>query len=408
MKSVKHRYIQSYVSHFLEEVKMISILSNLFIKNRYTDEKLIRKAYGTLCSIVGIFLNILLFGGKYFAGFVSGSIAIMADAFNNLSDAGSSFITLVGFWFAGKKPDIEHPFGHGRFEYISGLGVALMIILMGVELVKDSVEKIIHPEGVQSGTVAIVILIASILVKLYMALYNKKIGEKIESSAMKATSADSMSDMIATSAVLISVLINRIFGVNLDGICGLIVSVVILYAGYGVVKDTISPLLGQPPEKEFVDEIYNIVMAHEDIKGIHDLVVHDYGPGRVMISLHTEVPGDGDIFKIHDLIDRIENELNEKLGCEAVIHMDPIETNNEVVTNMKKVVNDIVKEMDSEMSIHDFRMVAGDTHTNLIFDVVVPYSVDEKDEIIKDKIGKKILEYNNTYFAVMHIDRKYS
>lgn len=387
---------------------MISILSNLFIKNRYTDEKLIRKAYGTLCSIVGIFLNVLLFAGKYFAGFVSGSIAIMADAFNNLSDAGSSFITLVGFWFSGKKPDIDHPFGHGRFEYISGLGVAIMIILMGVELVKDSVGKIIHPEKVQSGNIAIVILTASILVKLYMALYNKKIGEKIESSAMKATSADSMSDMIATSAVLISVLINRLSGVNLDGICGLIVSVVILYAGYGVVKDTISPLLGQPPEKEFVDEIYNIVMEHEDIKGIHDLVVHDYGPGRVMISLHTEVPGDGDIFKIHDLIDRIENELNEKLGCEAVIHMDPIETNNEVVTKMKKVVNDIVKEIDCEMSIHDFRMVAGDTHTNLIFDVVVPYSIKEKDELIKNEICEKILEYNNTYFAVIHIDRKYS
>lgn len=386
---------------------MITLLSRFLIENKYEEESLKRKAYGTLCSIVGIFLNLLLFAGKYFAGYLSGSVAIMADAVNNLSDAGSSFITLIGFWFAGMKPDIEHPFGHGRFEYISGLCVAFMIILMGFELAKDSVMKIIHPEAVESGTVIMIILIASIAVKLYMAIYNRKIGKKIDSSAMKATATDSMSDMVATTAVLGSVLINGAFGINLDGICGLIVSVVIMYAGYNVVKETISPLLGQPPEKEFVEEIYNIVMAHDEISGIHDLVVHDYGPGRVMISLHTEVPGDGDIFKIHDLIDRIENELNEKLGCEAVIHMDPIETNNEVVKNMKRVVSDIVKQIYEEMSIHDFRMVAGDTHTNLIFDVVIPYSVKESDEAVKAKIQEKLSEYNDTYFAVMHVDREY-
>lgn len=386
---------------------MITLLSKIFINNKYEEESQRRKAYGTLCSIVGIMLNILLFAGKYFAGFISGSIAIMADAFNNLSDAGSSFMTLIGFWFAGKKPDVDHPFGHGRFEYISGLGVAVMIILMGFELVKSSVSKIINPEAVESGGVIILILIASIAVKLYMALYNRKIGNRIESSAMKATSADSMSDMIATSAVLLCVIVNKFTGINLDGICGLVVSLVILYAGYGVVKDTISPLLGQPPTKEFVDSIYNIVMAHEDIKGIHDLVVHDYGPGRVMISLHTEVPGDGDIFKIHDTIDRIENELHEKLGCDAVIHMDPIETNNEVVQNMRQVVANIVKGISDEISIHDFRMVAGDTHTNLIFDVVIPYSIDEKDEVIKRKIQEKITEYDENYYAVMHVDKEY-
>lgn len=386
---------------------MITLLAKIFIKGKYENDSKTRKAYGTLCSIVGIILNVLLFVGKYFAGFISGSIAIMADAFNNLSDAGSSFITLVGFWFAGKKPDIEHPFGHGRFEYISGLGVAFMIILMGFELAKDSVMKIIHPEAVESGAITIVILIASIAVKLYMGLYNRKIGNKIESSAMKATATDSMSDMVATAAVLVSIIINKVTNINLDGICGFIVSLVILYAGYNVVKETISPLLGQPPEKEFVEKIHEIVMAHEEIKGIHDLIVHDYGPGRVMISLHTEVPGDGDIFKIHDLIDRIENELNEKLGCESVIHMDPIETNNEVVNNMKKVVSDIVMQVNEELSIHDFRMVAGDTHTNLIFDVVIPYSVKDSDEAVKEQIQNKISEYNNTYFAVMHIDRNY-
>lgn len=386
---------------------MITLLSKIFIKSKYTEESKVRKAYGTLCSVVGILLNILLFAGKYFAGYISGSIAIMADAFNNLSDAGSSFITLVGFWFAGKKPDIDHPFGHGRFEYLSGLAVAVMIILMGFELVKDSLGKILHPEAVESGIIIIVILIVSIAVKIYMAIYNRQIGNRIESPAMKATAADSMSDVAATTTVLISVLINRFANLNLDGIFGLIVSLFILYAGYGVIKETISPLLGQPPEKEFVNEIHEIVMAHEDAKGIHDLVVHDYGPGRIMISLHTEVPGDGDIFKLHDMIDRIENELNEKLGCEAVIHMDPIEVNNKVVSEMKKTVSELVKQIDDELTIHDFRMVAGNTHTNLIFDVVVPYTAKMSDDEICAGIKKKISEYNSTYFAVIHVDKDY-
>lgn len=386
---------------------MITLLAKIFIKGKSIEDAGTRKAYGTLCSIVGILFNVLLFAGKYFAGYISGSIAIMADAFNNLSDAGSSFITLVGFWFAGKKPDMDHPFGHGRFEYISGLGVAVMILLMGFELAKNSVMKIVHPVTIDSGMIMIVILIVSIGIKLYMAVYNRRIGEKMDSTAMKATSVDSISDVAATTAVLISVLINRFAHINLDGICGLIVSLFILFTGYKVVKETISPLLGQSPDKEFVKSIYNIVMEHKEIKGIHDLVVHDYGPGRVMISLHTEIPGDGDIFKIHDLIDRIENELYEKLGCEAVIHMDPIEVDNEIVNNMKKTVASLVKQINDEMSIHDFRMVAGDTHTNLIFDVVVPYAVKESDEEMKKKIQEKISEHNKSYFAVIHVDRDY-
>ncbi|MFQ9516520.1 MAG: cation diffusion facilitator family transporter [Eubacterium sp.] len=386
---------------------MITLLAKIFIKGKSIEDAGTRKAYGTLCSIVGILFNVLLFAGKYFAGYISGSIAIMADAFNNLSDAGSSFITLVGFWFAGKKPDMDHPFGHGRFEYISGLGVAVMILLMGFELAKNSVMKIVHPVTIDSGMIMIVILIVSIGIKLYMAVYNRRIGEKMDSTAMKATSVDSISDVAATTAVLISVLINRFARINLDGICGLIVSLFILFTGYKVVKETISPLLGQSPDKEFVKLIYNIVMEHKEIKGIHDLVVHDYGPGRVMISLHTEIPGDGDIFKIHDLIDRIENELYEKLGCEAVIHMDPIEVDNEIVNNMKKTVTSLVKQINDEMSIHDFRMVAGDTHTNLIFDVVVPYAVKESDEEMKKKIQEKISEHNKSYFAVIHVDRDY-
>lgn len=386
---------------------MISILAKILLKGKSPKEAETRKAYGTLCSIVGIVLNILLFAGKYFAGFISGSIAIMADAFNNLSDAGSSFITLIGFWYAGKKPDIDHPFGHGRFEYISGLGVAVMIILMGFELAKDSAYKIFHPETVDSSGLAIAILVVSICVKIYMAMYNRSIGKKIDSSAMLATSTDSMSDAVATTVVLISLLIDKFAHINVDGICGFAVSLFILFAGYNVVKETISPLLGQPPEPEFVDSIYDIVMAHEEIKGIHDLVVHDYGPGRVMISLHTEVPGNEDIFKIHDLIDRIENELNEKLRCEAVIHMDPIEVNNKVIDETKKNIAELISQISSEMSIHDFRMVVGDTHTNLIFDVLVPYSVKDSDDKIKKQVQNKISEYNNTYMAIIHIDRDY-
>lgn len=387
---------------------MITILAGILFRGKDIKDAKVRKAYGTLCSMVGIMLNMLLFTGKYFAGLLSSSVAIMADAFNNLSDAGSSFITLIGFWFAGKKPDIDHPFGHGRFEYISGLGVAVMIILMGFEMAKDSVVKIIYPQEIQSDTVTIVILIISIAIKFYMAYYNKGIGKKIDSAAMKATSADSLNDMISTTVVLLSILIEKLAHTNVDGICGLVVSLFILYSGYGVVKDTISPLLGQPPKPEFVDAIYDIVMAHDEIKGIHDLMVHDYGPGRIMISLHTEIPGDGDIFVIHDLIDRLENELNEKLGCEAVIHMDPIEVNNKVIDAMKQTVKSLIAEVNPEMSIHDFRMVEGETHTNLIFDVVVPYSVKQSDEEVKNIIKNKISAYNEKYIAVMHIDRDYS
>lgn len=387
---------------------MITLLANVFLKDKDIENSGTRKAYGTLCSVIGIILNILLFAGKYFVGMISGSIAIMADAFNNLSDAGSSFITLIGFWFAGKKPDIEHPFGHGRIEYLSGLGVAVMILLMGFELAKDSVDKILHPQSVDSGTITLIILCISIAIKVYMAVYNRKIGEKIDSSAMKATSTDSMSDAAATTIVLITVLVGGYTNLNIDGVCGLVVSLFILYAGYNVASETISPLLGQPPKPEFVESIHEIVMAHKEIEGIHDLVVHDYGPGRVMISLHTEVPGDADIFKVHDLIDRIENELNEKLGCEAVIHMDPIEVNNQIVKEMKSIVQNIVLNVNQEMSIHDFRMVTGDTHTNLIFDVLVPYSIKDSDEELKNKIQEKVSEYNETYFTVIHIDRDYS
>lgn len=386
---------------------MISLLAKIFIKKDGVITKQVRKAYGSLCSVVGICLNVLLFGIKYFAGTISGSIAITADAFNNLSDAGSSFITLVGFWYAGKKPDLEHPFGHGRFEYVSGFVVSMAILLMGAELARTSIDKIIHPQQIDTSNLAMAILVISIAVKIYMAFYNKKIGKKIGSAAMEATSMDSLSDTVATTVVLIAMLVMRYTGVNIDGICGVLVAVFILYAGYNAAKETISPLLGKVPETDFVEQIEEIVMSHEGIIGTHDLIVHDYGPGRVMISLHAEVPGNGDIFVLHDKIDLIERELKEKLGCEAVIHMDPIEVDNELVKTVRKQVADQLKNVEETLTIHDFRMVTGPTHTNLIFDIVVPYNIKFTDEEIIKQVQEQVQQLDSSYIAVINIDKAY-
>ena len=387
---------------------MIRLLVGIFIKNKdQIENPEVRRAYGMLCSIVGIALNVLLFAGKYLAGVLSGSIAITADAFNNLSDAGSSVITLVGFKFSGMKPDKDHPFGHGRFEYLSGLGVAMLIILMGFELFKSAIGKILNPQPVETSVLTVAILVASVCVKLYMSIYNRSIGKRIDSEAMKATATDSFSDSIATSAVLISMLVAHVTGAMIDGWCGLVVAVMVLYAGYKAAKDTIDPLLGGPPSKEFVNSIREIVMSHEEIIGIHDLVVHDYGPCRCMVSLHGEVPANGDIIALHDLIDHIEKELGEKLGCEAVIHMDPLETDNAIITEMK---HELLTHINSELpgiSIHDFRMVQGPTHTNLIFDAVVPYGFDMSNDEVKEGLEKLVQKHWKNCFAVVHVEQSY-
>ena len=387
---------------------MIRLLAKFFIKQRgQLDKEKERRAYGMLCSVVGIGFNVFLFTGKYLAGILSGSIAIMADAFNNLSDAGSSLITLIGFEFAGRKPDAEHPFGHGRFEYISGLGVAAAIVLMGFELAKTSISKIFTPTPVDTSLLSAGILVASVCIKLYMCFYNRRIGEKLDSSAMKATATDSLSDAAATSVVLFSMLIMKYTGINVDGFCGLLVAAFILFAGYSAAKDTLSPLLGQPPDPELIEKIQEITLSHKEIVGIHDLVVHDYGPGRLMISLHGEVPGDGNLFELHDVIDQTEKELREKLGCDAVIHMDPIATDDEEVSCMKQEVMNLVKLVNNEITIHDFRMVKGTTHTNLIFDVVVPFKSKLTDQEVTERIEALISERWDCYFAVIHIDHTY-
>ena len=384
---------------------MIKLLAKIFIKDKDTDAA--RSAYGKLCSTVGILLNILLFTIKLLAGLSIGSISIMSDAFNNITDAGSSLITLVGFKLSEQKADKDHPFGHGRFEYISGFIVSLLIVLVGFELGKSSVEKIIHPEEVQFSIIAVAILAISICIKAYMAFYNFRIGKKISSSAMQATANDSLFDCIATSVVLVCLVISKLFSVNIDAYCGLALSAFILFSGIRSAKETMDPLLGNPPSKEFIDKISEIVYSFEGVAGIHDLIVHDYGVGRVMISLHAEVSADANIIETHDMIDNIEKMLSEKLSCDAVIHMDPIVTNNESIIIMKEKVSALVKCIDSRITIHDFRMVEGPTHVNVIFDAVIPHDINKSEKEIVCDIQTIVKTLDDNCFAVVCIDRSY-
>jgi cation diffusion facilitator family transporter len=387
---------------------MFKLLTKLFIKNNENvNDPTVRRAYGTLCSVYGICLNILLFAGKYFAGVISGSVAIVADAFNNLSDAGSSVITLMGFAIAGKKPDLDHPYGHGRAEYLAGLVLSAIIVVMGFELGKTSLEKILHPEPMEVSLLPAIILIVSIAVKFYMSRYNKAVGKKINSAAMEATATDSLSDCIATSVVLLSMVIAWIFNVNVDGWAGLLVAAFIIFAGYSAMRDTLSPLLGKAPEPEIVQEIEALALSHPEIIGIHDLIMHDYGPGRGFVSLHAEVNGNGNIFELHDAVDQAERQIREKFGILATIHMDPIDCENEQLTELRHMVAEKVKEIDPEIRIHDFRVVPGPTHSNLIFDALIPVSCKETDRQMEEKIENLVHNTWEKYYAVVDIDRSF-
>ena len=380
---------------------MILLLAKWCIPNRErVEDGAVRRAWGALCGFVGIGLNLLLFAGKLAAGSISGSIAITADAFNNLSDAGSSVVTLLGFRLAGKKPDAGHPFGHGRMEYISGLVVAGLILVMGAELAKSSVDKILHPEAVTFSCLACGILLASIAVKLYMYRYNRAVGKKIDSAAMAATAADSLSDTAATAA-------GRFISVPLDGWVGLVVALFILWSAVQAARDTISPLLGQAPDPALVRRIEELVMAHPQVVGVHDLVVHDYGPGRRIISLHAEVPADGELLEMHDAIDNIEMELARKLRCEAVIHMDPVVVGDPVVTALREQVTALVKTIDPRITIHDFRMVPGATHTNLIFDVVIPFDEQLTRPQVAQQVCRLVEGMEGRYRAIIKVENSY-
>lgn len=367
----------------------------------------VRRSVGSICGACGIFFNILLFIGKLVMGLLTHSIAIVGDALNNLSDAGSSIITMIGFRLAGKAPDADHPFGHGRIEYISGLIVSLLICIMGFELGKSSLEGIIHPTPVDCTVLAVAMLLASLLVKAYMMFYNFKWAKIIDSTAMRATAVDSRNDMISTSVVLLAVISTKFTDLPVDAYIGVALSVFILYSGINAAKDTVEPLLGTPPSKEFLDKIEEIVMSHEAISGIHDVVVHDYGPGRKMISLHAEVSAFQDMFYVHDVIDNIEYDLAKELDCEAVIHMDPIDTKNKDLMALQEEVRAIAKGIDGKITIHDFRMVPGDSHTNLIFDMVVPHEVTTSEKDLIAHVQEEVRKVHPRHYCVIKIDRSY-
>ncbi len=387
---------------------MIQFLARRLIRDRdNVTDPAVRRAYGVLCGCVGIALNLVLFAGKLLAGILSGSIAITADAFNNLSDAGSSVVTLLGFKLAAQAPDSHHPFGHGRLEYVSGLVVSMVILLMGLELGKGSVDKILHPEGVVFSPLVAVILAASIAVKLYMALYNRAVGRRIDSAAMAATAADSLSDCLATGAVLLSTLAGHLWGIQVDGWCGLAVAGFILWAGINAARETISPLLGQPPAPEFVAQVQHLVLSHPEIIGIHDLIVHDYGPGRRILSLHAEVPASGDILVLHDVVDSAERELAGTMGCLATIHMDPVVTEDALTADTRRRVAELVQIIDPGITIHDFRMVPGPTHTNVIFDAVIPFNCPLSDREVAGRIQTAVRALDGNYFAVVEVEKSY-
>lgn len=367
----------------------------------------VRTRCGAASGLIGVGLNLLLCAGKFAAGAVTGSISVMADAFNNLTDAASSIVTLVGFRLAGQKADEDHPFGHGRMEYLSGLIVALLILLVGFELAKSSVEKIVHPEPVSFSVLSVVILAASVCVKLWMNFFNRALSKKIDSAALAATAADSLADAVATTVVLAGLLVGHFSGLYIDGWLGVAVAIFILRSGIGAVKDTIDPLLGQPPEPALVKGVQDTVLSHREIVGLHDLLIHDYGPGRRFLSLHAEVPADADIMAAHDIIDHVERELRDKYAVEAVIHMDPIVLGDEATDQMRELVSQRAREIDPAITIHDFRMTGGPLYTNLIFDMVVPHSCPLTNEQAKARIADAMKQEDPRYFTVVEIDRSY-
>ena len=387
---------------------MIDGLIRLFIKDcDNVGEPAVRQRYGVFAGAVGILLNLLLSAGKLLAGLASGSISITADAFNNLSDAGSSVVTLVGFKLAGQKADDGHPFGHGRMEYLAGLLVSLMILLVGVELGRSSIGKILRPEAVDFSLVSTGILAASILVKLWRGQFTRGRGRKTGSAALAAPAADSLSDAVATAAVLAGTLVNRFAHVNIDGWVGLAVAVFILRSGWGAAKDTINPLLGESPDPELVKQLRDLVLSHPQVVGMHDLIIHDYGPGRRLCSFHAEVPQDADILDAHDAIDHIEREIKEKFGIETTVHMDPIATADEKVNQLRRQVADLARVVEPELTIHDFRVGRGPTHTNVIFDAVVPHKCRLTDEEVLQRLRRAVSALDPAYQAVIQIDRAY-
>ena len=386
---------------------MTDLLPRLFVRDHQnTSDPKVRAAYGTLSGVVGIVLNLLLFVGKFIAGTVSGSIAVSADAFNNLSDAGSSIVSLVSFRIAAKPADRDHPFGHARIEYIASMIVSFLVLLVGFEIVSDSVKKIISRESTLIFSIlTVTILSVSILAKLWLALFNYRLGKKIGSDVMRATAVDSLSDTLSTAAVLVATLIFRFTGLDIDAWVGLAVALFIFWAGIRILRETQNSLLGEAPVKEVTDAIDRIVSGYPAILGIHDMMIHSYGPGHSFASFHAEVDGADDVYESHDVIDEVERRIRDELSIVCTIHMDPINTDDDLTTELREETAELVREIDPRITVHDFRVVPGVTHTNLIFDVAVPFELKMTVLEIRDAVSEKIREKHETYYAVVTVDR---
>ncbi len=388
---------------------MADLLARLFIKDyQNTKSPAVRAAYGELSGAVGICVNLLLSAAKFFVGTITGSISISADAVNNLSDAGSSVVTLVSFKLAKKPADKDHPYGHGRIEYIAALIVSFLILMMGFELFKSSVDKIRNPSPVTYSTVALVILLLSIGAKLWLAYFNHRLGKKIDSAATKAVVSDSLSDTAATTVALAALLLSLVTDFPVDGWFGIVVALFIFRSGAEILKDTVGLLLGKPPEKEFFDEIEREVLSYDGVVGVHDLIIHDYGPGRSFASVHAEVPANIDILQSHDTVDLIERDLQYKYGMLVSIHMDPVVTDDERVTELKEMCKKVIHDIDERLTLHDFRMVEGPTHTNLIFDTVAPPDFPLSDRELCNTISEKLSKIDERYFAVVTVDHAFN
>ena len=388
---------------------MTEFLLSHFVKGYpEANDPQVRARCGNLAGLVGICCNLLLSAGKFLAGLLTGSVAISADAVNNLSDASSSIITLLGFRLAARPADDEHPYGHGRTEYLSGLAVSVMILLIGAELAKTSIQKILSPEPITTGMVSILILAASILVKFWMAAFNRHVGQLIRSATLEATAADSRNDVISTGAVLIATLLQMQFGWNLDGYMGLAVAAFILWSGWGLVKDSIAPLLGQTPDPELVRHIADVTLSYPGVLGIHDMIVHDYGPGRQFASLHAEMAAGADVLESHDTIDRIEKYFLEQEGLHVVIHYDPIVTDDSETGEAREFFAAEAKKLDPRLSIHDLRMVPGTTHTNVIFDLVLPRELDSRAPELKHALQEAAQRKNPLWLCVITAENSFT
>ena len=388
---------------------MTKFLVRLFVKN-YEQAQLpeVRASYGKLSGMVGIVCNVLLFAAKFILGTITASVAITADAFNNLGDASSGIVSFLGFKMASRPADKEHPYGHARYEYLAGLTVCVLILVIGVELLKESFGKIVHPEPVNFSWVTIGVLVLAIGVKLWLAVFNRTLGKKISSQTLLATAADSRNDVIATGAVIIATVLSHVTKLSLDGYMGLLVALFILYSGVNLVKETLDPILGKAADEDLVREIEKRILSYPGVYGTHDLMIHDYGPGRQFGSVHVEVAAEEDVLKSHDMVDNIERDFLKELNIHLIVHMDPIITKDESVNNLRHWLAKEVKKVHEELTIHDLRVVPGETHTNVIFDCVVPRGLEKSDEEIKEAIDLLVKVTYPTYYCVITVDHSYT